>query len=83
MKHYVTIEKDGYRFVCTIPTLPGEKLEIAVEVFRREERVREFAVPLSRMPKSGVDMADTITLQWEIDRFLERGTGRRTRKRVR
>ncbi len=84
MRHYLTMEKGGFRFVCNIPSVEMEKLEFSVEVFTGDKAVRQFTVPLSRMP-SGlvVDMADTVQLQWAIDEFVDRGTSRRTKKRVR
>ncbi len=84
MQHYLTLEKQGLTFVCSIPDAPGEKLEFVVDVYRGSRVVRKFSVPLSRAPSNAVvDMADTIKLKWEIDSFAERGTSRRTKKRAR
>jgi hypothetical protein len=84
MRHYLTLEKGGYRFVCSMPSNSAEVCAFEVEVFRGESRVKSFTVPMSRPPAaSGVDMADTIKLQWAIDRFVDRGTSRRTDRRVR
>lgn len=84
MRHYLTMERGGFRFVCNIPSVETEKLEFAIEVFQGDKPMRQFTVPLSRMPNATVvDLADTVQLQWAIDDFVDRGTGRRTKKRVR
>ncbi len=84
MKHYLTIEKSGFKFVCSIPSETRETLEFKVDVMMGARTVNTFAVPMTREPRgTQVDMADTIALQWELDRFIERDKGRGTKKRVR
>ncbi len=84
MKHYLTIEKSGFKFVCSIPSETRETLEFKVDVVMGTRTVNTFAVPMTREPRgTQVDMADTIALQWELDRFIDRDQGSRANKRAR